>query len=804
MHLKIEVPAVGPRKAKIALVGQAPGAEELLDKEPFTGPAGQQLDSQLRQVGLRREDLYITNVIKRKLPGNNIKPLYEDASMTKPGPELQAWWEALEKELKEVGANVIVALGNDALLAVTGINGIGKYRGSILQSKWGSKVVPTYRPFDVIRSYSLRPLALSDLRKAKRESLHPEIILPKRDFLVAPSFNTVERYLKDTLQAGIASVDIETVKNTFISCIGFSYDPKHALCIPFLSDEGKWWSPEEYWQVQDLINQVLSSKDVKIVGQNFYYDWCWLKRAGYDIQNFWFDTLVAMHSAWPQMPKGLDVLASLFTNEPYWKDERKDINGVKDWMEYWRYNCKDAAVTLELVEPLQNELDRQHARETFDFEMSMVPHFVNQTLRGIAFDRDKRNKWRRDVRKKMAEVEDELDSLLPPGWVCQHCEGRGEVGKRKIKICPECGGKKIHVNAQSPKQLQKLIYESMGLPKTLVPKDRSTDEDAILKLEAKRPHPIFKRIIDYRGWGNLLGFLNAGVDSDARIRTTLSISTYTGRIASSGNPFGTGRNLQNVARQGGGAGKVSKSLPVRELFIADPGHILYGPDYSKAEAFVIAYESGDPIYIEALEHGDIHRKNASVIFEKPESEVTDDERQLGKRACHGLNYLMGDRTLCDYIIKEMGPEYAITQREAKRFREAYFETYKGLRDFQQRVIGQIKTTRVLKNSFGRSCQFLGRPAGATLREAVAFLPQSTVGDLCNRAILRVNDLIPDLEFLLQIHDQLLLQGDAADDQEAVASKIVEAMMIPITAVYTGITYKVPVDMKIGTDWENLH
>lgn len=1065
--LDIQVGSIGPKRCRIAFVGQAPGAEEILAGEPFVGPAGQELNRELSRVGIRQADCYITNVCKRKLAQNDIKPLYANASCTMPKPELQAWWDLLHKELEEVKANVVVALGYDALIALTGLVGIGKYRGSIVASLSGRKIVPTYHPSGVLQNYSCRPLVIADLKKAKRESLYPDIILPKREFIIEPTLKEIKIYLKECRRKGIASVDIETQRTSWISCIGFSHSPDSALCIPLVGPEGDYWG-DELDEVKREISAVLGDESVKIVGQNFAYDTAWLKRDGYSVNPPWFDTMVAMHAAWPQMPKDLATLASLFTNEPYWKDERKDAKGIKDWTQYWNYNClsgktqilkadltwcslkdinvgdkllsfeekpvegktrkfkttevtkkasaykktvgvrlsngtllqgtpdhkvvrrkryngkfrgavwtelgklrpgdllsslgtpfkiensfvcgwvsgmfdgegtlafsngkeksvvpharvglsqkegrvfdaalsaihhygfktslsnkgnakyidvqgglsetvralgifrpirllkkflkqadigwggfqqlptievvevldikgleevyditttigtfiadgviahncKDTSVTLECVEPLQNEIDKQKSRGTFDFEMKLIPKFVNQTLRGINFDTALRNEFRKETKKALVLLESELDALVPSAFGCMDCDGTGSIqfgrknkeGVKETKKCKACKGTGRHVNARSPAQLKQLIYKHMELPAVLKKGKQSVDEDAILKLEAKRPDPIFKKIIDIRGLSNRLGFLNVKIDADKRIRTSLSCTAYTGRLTSSGSPFGTGRNLQNVTRSSENTIKISKGLPLRRLFRADPGHIFYGPDYSKVEAYVMAYESNDAMYIDALVNGDIHKKNASVIFGKPQGEITDDERQLGKRICHGTNYGMGSKTMCDYIIKEMGPNYAITQTEAKRFAEAYFEEYKGLRLLQDRVRKQLEDTRVLVNSFGRRCTFLGRPTGSTIKEAFAFLPQSTSADLCNRAILRVAEMVPEVEFMLQIHDQLLLQAREDVGKERLKSKIVKAMTIPITAHYTGHEYIIPIDMKIGPTWEDL-
>ena len=820
-ELVVQVGSEGSKSAKIAFVGQAPSTEEVLQGRPFVGPAGRELMRQLMRVGIRRQDIYITNVIKRKLQGNDIKPFYSNSSGTKPTEELQAWWDLLNDELESLHPNVIVALGNDALLALTGESGIGKWRGSIVKSAGGLKVVPTYHPSGVLQNWKVRPLVLADFRKAKRESLFPWVNEEKWDFLIPKSIEEIKEYFDQIRKAGICAVDIETQWGSRIVCVGFSYKKNSAMCIPFFHPEA-YWGYNDKLLIENLIQGILGDPSIKKVGQNFHYDWSWFRRDGYVVKNFWFDTMVAQHVAWPELPKDLATLASLYTNHSYWKDEAKDYNKIDDWDKLFRYNCKDAAVTLELVIPLQIEL--RDLKDQFDFEMSLIPVFVDNTLQGIRFDNEKRKEFLSIAKRELRKASKELDGLIPKNFGCLKCKGTGKIRKRSAekksfiktfktkpdqtvwkfvmeeKTCPECKGTGNHLNAGSPVQVKNLIQNYLRIPR--LPKLKTTDEDMLLKLQARHPNPIFEKLLRIRGLNNLIGFLQVKIDSDGRIRTTLVCNTETGRLSSSKSPWRTGRNLQNITSQNNSIHKSSKIVRIRELFVADEGMKLAGPDYSKAEAYVMAFESGDEKYINALVNGDIHRKNASVIFGVEEKAVTSDMRQLGKRACHGINYMMGPLTLCDYIIKEMGPNFAITMAESKRFREAYLETYSGIRQFQERIQNQIETVRVLVNGFGRKRTFLGRPTGETIRKAVAFIPQSTVGDLTNRAVLRVVR-ISGVKFLLQVHDQILLEY-RKEEEDRVLPLVEKAMAVGLEAHYTGLKYSIPIEMKVGYDWENLH
>ncbi len=797
MSLNIVVPSSGFRKAKIAFIAEAPSIIELQTGIPLTGPAGQEFNRELQRVGINRKECFIKNIVDYKLDKNDFTIMYKNKTCTQPTEELVEWWAFLEQELKEVNPNVIVPLGGYALHAVTGLLGIGKWRGSIVPSKWGTKCVSTYHPSGVIRDWECRSLVLSDLRKAKRESLHPKILTPVENFIIRPNIENVLRYVAKCHFIGKIAIDIETFKYHQILCIGLSSDKTTAICIPFYENDQMYWNNGDYHKVMDALKGLLIEPDVKKIGQNFAYDWAWLRRKGLDVDDLWFDTLVAQHAAWCESPKDLGTLASIYTDRPYWKDENKDWKRIKDYERLWRYNCLDACATFEMVEPLQSEIESTGTRKQFDFEMSLVPIFVDMTMRGIRFDRAKRDEQKKVVEGMIEEKLVDLNKSIPDDWVCKKCKGVGTLGKKVIKKCPDCKGLIKYINHRSPSQLKELIYERLGLPKSAFGKAHSTKEDALLKLQAKTHHLVLQTTLDLRGLEELHEMLCMRCDVDDRIRTTLSCTTKTSRLASSGSPWGTGRNLQNIHRK--------TVVPIRELFMADEGFMMLGPDLSQAEVRVMAYESGDARLIKVFEEGrDIHSENAKAIFEK--DIITDDERQLGKKICHALDYGMADRGMVDAVLKEMGPSYAITEKQAKRFREAYFNNYPDLLRFHQRIQKDVLATRTVWNCFGRKRVYLGRPSGKSLRELVAHIPQSTVADLIETAMKGIVSNIElqkyGLQMLLQVHDQLLLQCPV-ETIDSVAPIVVECMTIPMRAYYTGIEYVIPVDMKRGLTWEGL-
>src|SRR3990167_769640 len=190
------VGAEGSPDSKIAIVGEALGAQEEKMGRPFVGHAGGVLDQCLHSAGLIRNDLYITNLLKIKPAGNNIAPYYINVEGRGVGRFTDAgmiWVEKLWKELSNVRANVIVPLGKPATLACTGTDKVGQYRGYVMEGREElnrRKVIPTYHPAATLYGgkYIWRYYISSDLSKARRESTYPDIKRPERELIWPDSF----------------------------------------------------------------------------------------------------------------------------------------------------------------------------------------------------------------------------------------------------------------------------------------------------------------------------------------------------------------------------------------------------------------------------------------------------------------------------------------------------------------------------------------------------------------------------------------------------------------------------------------
>jgi len=570
------------------------------------------LDWFISMGGFSKQDYEIITICARQV--RDFRAFYKDKKCTKPTDELRELWTSASLRANEIGANVTVPLGQNALKAVTDKDSILKWRGSIIATNWGSKCIPTLHPNDLLKSnMALEIIIRRDFRKVKSENWFPQIVLPKRNFIIGPNMEDVREYFEKIRQIGHTSVDIETQYYKEISCIGFSCEASSAICIPFRDAGGKWWYGSQEDEVRGLIADILGDPQIGIRGQNLHYDWSYLKRAGYGVRGFEFDTMVAQHSAWPELDKSLAFLASFYTKEPYWKDDGKDWKQVKDFPRLWQYNATDVAVTEELVETLKSEIKSQGVEQTFNEEMRLVPIFMDQTLRGIKFNTQLRDSLKKDVTAELKSLQIEFDAYLPSTWGCKKCKGVGEVGKNTIRECPKCAGtgvlairpKKIKkvkkgdqvdatavsvnastppefpirtcsrcdgtgrigkstikecpvckgakkaINLSSPTQVKEVLAQLKfpSMTKRNTGKETS-DIESLKKLTAKFPsRKELDILLAYAEKAQELKFLKTKIDPDGRIRTTLACNTETGRLNSKSSPFGTGTNLQNIKRR---------------------------------------------------------------------------------------------------------------------------------------------------------------------------------------------------------------------------------------------------------------
>lgn len=756
----VEVRPEGPKDARIVLVGEAPGDREVVERRPFVGRAGKILDDVLREVGIRREECYVTNLCKVQPMGNNFGNFYEDKQRKKQSYFLQEQLADLYVELQEVKPNVIVALGNEPLKALTHLSGITDWRGSVLRSPLG-KVIPTYHPAAVGRQWSWRPITVFDFRRIEEQSGFPEVRIAERRLLTNLAFTELIQELERLSRSTTVAFDIETETGQ-INCLSLADSRKASLCVPFwFGASGSLWSAEQEIVIWELVRKILEGPARKIA-QNGQFDMWYLRKAPYNIEvkNMWLDTMVAAHLIYPELPKGLDFLCSIYTDQPYYKH----LGKTKDMQTFFKYSALDSVVTYEIAFELIKELKEYGMWEFYQQNsLPLMEALYNISLRGVSVDVKQMKATRTRLKEEVARLQVQLN---------------------------ETAGRELNVG--SNKQMTEWLYTELKLPKQMRnrkatgQKTLSADDEAIIELKRNNDIPALGLVQEIRKRNKLITtYLEVKLDGDKRIRTSYLITgTKTGRLSSRSTPDGTGTNLQNIPRG-----------DFRAMFIPDPGCVFVSADLSQAEARVVAYLARERRLVDVFESGgDIHRKNASNIFHKGEEEVTKEERTLAKRIIHASNYGMGPLTFARIV--------GITTAEAKRLLNLYFATYPGIRLWHMSIQAQLKRTRELVTPFGRKRQFLATWNEALIKEVYAYIPQSTVSDLLNSGLVELEHKLANTNssILLQVHDSVLVQCPE-QDAELVAKVIKRCLERPL--LVNNMEMTIPVDVKIGRSWAEV-
>lgn len=750
------VNGLGDPKSKIWLIGEAPGAEEEKTGVPFVGGAGRYLDSALRMVGIKRTECYIDNVMQVRPQGNNFGQFYLDKGMKNPTQELVDGRTRIQNLVRHYKPNVVVAFGNEALCTFAEHKGIMNWRGSILSFE-GVKVIPVLHPALVLRQFEFHPLVLLDMNKVKEEASTFGVQQYYSDnFLTNPSYEQVIETLKLIESKPLVAFDIETQQNQ-ITCIGFSWSKEDAICVPIFFSGSSHWSSAHELGVIKAIRELLTNPNVKFIAQNAQFDMTIIKDLwGIEVVNLYLDTMVAFHCLYPELRKGLDLISSIYTKRPYYKGMvgKHDPPTV-----LWKYNCYDTVVTYESAVEIVKEME-EFGVDKFYFEHShkLIKPLMELQRRGIRIDLEARNKLKTELQKNKEEMQKQLDEI---------------VGHP--------------LNVSSPKQMKEYLYTECGYRKKISRKtgNETADEETIKELAVKHDNPALALVLGIRQVGKLLStYVETQIDKDERIRCSYVITgTDTGRLSSRKSIYGSGTNLQNIPR-----GEL-----IRSLFIPDSGNIFINADLSQAEARVVAFLAKERRLqtIFANPDGDVHKKNASFIFNKKVEDVSDEERQLAKTLVHAANYCIG--------IKKFAKHIKGTESRARELLNQYYTMYPCIKLWHRETEEQLRKTRILRTPLGRKRMFFGRWEDDLIRAAIAYVPQSTVSDILNIGLVKAYHALPvGWEILMQVHDSVLIQCPKETEHMHLYKFIKHFFEFPVDI--NGESLIIPVDIKWGENW----
>ena len=350
-------------------------------------------------------------------------------------------------------------------------------------------------------------------------------------------------------------------------------------------------------------------------------------------------------------------------------------------------------------------------------------------------------------------------------------------------------------NINSPRQLGDVLFNKIGLPKPVKYGKGKTISTAIDVLEElAEQHEAPRLVLEYRQLSKLK---STYVDAlpvlinrcTQRLHTTLNqTGAVTGRLSST-NP-----NLQNIPI------RTELGREIRAAFIAEPGHVLLSADYSQIELRLLAHFSGDPLLTEAFRNGeDIHQLTASQVFGVPPLMIDAEHRRRAKAVNFGIVYGISPFGLAQQL--------GIEQREAKKFIEAYFEKYTGVRAYINRVLEETRREQKVKTLFGRTRPIPdinsrnANSRGFAERTAVNTPLQGTAADLIKLAMINIDAELRrralKSRMLLQVHDELLFE--VPENEIATMRALVKDKMENVHPLSVPLL----VEMGVGPNWRDV-
>ncbi|MFE6234993.1 DNA polymerase I [Cellulosimicrobium sp. NPDC057862] len=500
--------------------------------------------------------------------------------------------------------------------------------------------------------------------------------------------------------------------------------------------------------------------------------WHELAARGYDLAGVTFDTELAAYLCHPDQ-RGYDlgdlVVRHLHRELRPDTEAGNDAQGALDLSldgsgEQERDAVRALAVA-QLGDVLVGELEDRGATTLLtDLELPLSQVLARMEQRGIAADVE-----------YLRELEQHFGDLVATAAA----EAYAVIGRE--------------VNLGSPKQLQEVLFDQLGMPKTKkIKTGYTTDASALADLFVKTQHPFLEHLLAHRDASRLRqtveGLLKSVAD-DGRIHTTFQQT-----IAATGRLSSTDPNLQNIPI------RTEAGRRIRRAFVVGEGYeTLMTADYSQIEMRIMAHLSGDEGLIEAFRSGeDLHSYVGSRVFEVPASEVTPAMRSKIKAMSYGLAYGLSAFGLSQQLTIEVG--------EAQKLMDDYFERFGGVRDYLTGVVDEARATGYTATILGRRRYLPDLTSDNRQRRQMAERMalnapiQGSAADIIKVAMLNVQRAIDERglrsRLLLQVHDELVVE--VAPGERDVVEDVLRTQM----GAAADLDVPLDVSVGIGATWHD--
>ncbi|MGX1926252.1 DNA polymerase I [Vibrio sp. NH-7] len=592
------------------------------------------------------------------------------------------------------------------------------------------------------------------------------------------TFNT---WLEKLKAADVFAFDTETDSLDYMvaNLVGLSFATEEGVAayVPVAHDYLD--APQQLdrdW-VLALLKPILEDDTQAKVGQNLKYDASVLARYGIEMKGIKHDTMLASYVYNSVGGKhDMDSLALRFLQHSCISFEQIAGKGKKQLTfnqieldQASPYAAEDADVTLRLHNRLMANIEKDEQLKAIygEIEVPLVPVLSRIERTGVLIDDMK-------LAAQSQEIAQRLDELEQKAY---------EIAEQEF-------------NMNSPKQLQALLFEKMGLPviKKTPSGTPSTNEEVLQELALDYPLP--KLILEYRGLAKLKSTYTDKLPKMINPETGRVHTSYHQAVTATGRLSSTDPNLQNIPIRN------DEGRRIRQAFIAPHGYKIMAVDYSQIELRIMAHLSGDKALLDAFQQGkDIHAATAAEIMGTTIDQVSSEQRRRAKAVNFGLIYGMSAFGLA----KQLG----IPRGEAQDYMNTYFERYPGVMQYMEDTRSAAAEQGYVETIFGRRLHLPeiksrnGMRRKAAERAAINAPMQGTAADIIKKAMLLVDEWIQAegdgrVKLLMQVHDELVfeVQESALTEIESKVQQLMESaatLDVPLVA-----------EAGHGDNWDQAH
>ncbi|MEK7989695.1 MAG: DNA polymerase I [Thiotrichaceae bacterium] len=619
---------------------------------------------------------------------------------------------------------------------------------------------------------------LQELQSADLDFAEPEQAIERKvNYQTILTQEELDSWLQRLQQAAYFAFDVETNSLDYLNAeligLSFSVQAGEAAYVPVAHDYLGAPSQLSREMVLKSLKPLLENPNLKKIGQNLKFDAHIL--ANYDIalNGIAHDTMLESYVLNSTEKHNMDSLAKnhLGVNTVSFEDiagkGKKQLTFNQISLEQAApYAAEDADITWQLHETLYPQLQDDLLKLYNEIEVPLVPVLIRVERNGVKLDSDKLHLQSLELASELQTLEQQAHDLA-----------------------------KTVFNLNSPKQLQKVLFEKLKLPvqKKTAKGDASTSVE-VLEILAK-DYELPKVILTYRSLSKLKSTYTDALPQQINSKTGRVHTSYNQVVTATGRLSSSSPNLQNIPI------RTSEGRRIRQAFIPEQGYQLIAADYSQIELRIMAHLSQDEKLLDAFAKGeDIHKATASQVFNTPLAEVTKEQRRNAKAVNFGLIYGMQAYGLAQQLD--------IERSEAQTYIDAYFEQYPKVKDYMETTRDVAKQQGFVETVFGRrlyipdiNSRNYQRKQYAE-RSAINAPMQGTAADVIKLAMIAVQNWIDaqqlDIRMLMQVHDELVFE---------VADNLVEQTKIEIPQKMTQVAnLDVPllVEAGVGMNWDEAH